>query len=286
MGDAAANVVDLGTAELIESHLLAGGHADHLGAGDEHVAQVLDHEDEVGDRRRVDRPAGAGTGDDRNLGHHPGRLDIAIKDVGVAGQADHAFLDSRAARVVDPDAGTAGTHGKIHDLADLLGEHLAQRAPEDAGVVGEDEDLAPVHGAVAGDHAIAGNFLVTHAKRLGPMHGEGVQLGKRTAVEQQLDALARGQLAFRMLLVVRVAPAMHRIVLALTEEIDLALRGRGGRRDRLVTHGWSPSLSYAPPDETRRRPRARRRTLLLWWHRPRAPLAPGAAGSPFPGPIA
>jgi len=58
VGDATADVVDLSAAELVEADLLTGRHPDHLRPGDEHVAEVLDHEDEIRDRRRVDGAAG------------------------------------------------------------------------------------------------------------------------------------------------------------------------------------------------------------------------------------
>ena len=40
-----------------------------------------------------------------------------------------AFLDARAARIVEPDDGAAVLHGQVHDLADLLGEDLASEPP-------------------------------------------------------------------------------------------------------------------------------------------------------------
>src|SRR5260370_25257994 len=229
VGDAATDVVALRAAELVKTDLLAGGHADHLRPGDEHVAEVLDHEDEIGDGRRVDRAAGAGTGDDRELRHHAGGLDVAVEDVGIAGQADDPVLDPGAARVVAADAGPARADGEIHDLADLLGEDLAQRAAEDARVVREEEHLAAVDGAVAGDDAVAGDLLLPHPERLGTVDGKGVELAKRPEVDEQLDPLAGGQLPFGMLLFIRVAAPVHGIVLPLAQDVDLAFRGGGGR---------------------------------------------------------
>ena len=126
VGDATLDVVDFRATELVEAHLLAGRHPDHFGAGDEHVAEVLDHEDEIRDRRRVDGAAGARAGDHRELGDDAGRLDVAVEDVGIAGEADDSLLDAGAAGVVDPDARPAGTDREIHHLADLLRKHLPQ----------------------------------------------------------------------------------------------------------------------------------------------------------------
>ena len=59
-------------AELLELHLLAGDRLDHVGAGDEHVRGLLDHEDEVGHGRGVDGAARAGPHDHRDLRDHAG----------------------------------------------------------------------------------------------------------------------------------------------------------------------------------------------------------------------
>ena len=67
---AGRGVVHVAAAELVEGHVLAGHDADHLGAGDEHVAVPVDHEDEVGDGRRVHGAAGARPRDDADLRDH------------------------------------------------------------------------------------------------------------------------------------------------------------------------------------------------------------------------
>src|SRR5258708_30765169 len=51
--------VHRGAAEFFGRDHLVGDGLHHIGAGDEHVAGVLHHEDEVGHRRRIDVAAGA-----------------------------------------------------------------------------------------------------------------------------------------------------------------------------------------------------------------------------------
>ena len=80
-----------------------GHRLHHVGAGDEHVRRVLDHEHEVGHGRRVDGAAGARPHHERDLRDDARRLDVAPEDLRVARQRDDALLDPRAARVVDPD---------------------------------------------------------------------------------------------------------------------------------------------------------------------------------------
>ena len=67
---------------------------------------------------------------------------------------DDALLDAGAGAVVEADQRDADRGGQVHDLVDLLGEHLAQRPAEDGEVLAEDAHLAAVDGAEAGDDAV------------------------------------------------------------------------------------------------------------------------------------
>ena len=71
MRDAALGVVGHRAAELLLRHLLQGHGADDVRPGDEHVAGLVHHHREVGDRRRVDGASGARPHDGGYLGHHP-----------------------------------------------------------------------------------------------------------------------------------------------------------------------------------------------------------------------
>ena len=115
-----------------------------FGAGHEHVARALHHDREVGDGGRVDRAAGAWPRITRDLRHDPGRQHVAQEDVGVAAERDDALLDPRAAGIVQADDRGADLHRQVHDLADLLGVRLRERAAEDREVLAEDEDRAAV----------------------------------------------------------------------------------------------------------------------------------------------
>ena len=114
-------VVHHGAAELFFGHLLGRDRLDDVRTGDEHVARVLDHPDEVGDRRAVDRAAGAGAEDRRDLRDDTARERVAEEDVGVPSETLDTLLDARATRVVEADHRSACPHGEVHDLADLLG---------------------------------------------------------------------------------------------------------------------------------------------------------------------
>ena len=89
----------------------------------------------------------------------------------------------------------------------------------------EDEQFPAIDRAVAGHDTIAGDLLFAHAEGLGPVYREGVELGERAWIDEELDPLARGQLPLRVLLVIGIATAMHGVVLSLTQDVDLAFGG-------------------------------------------------------------
>ena len=184
-----------GAAELLGGDDLVGDGLHHVGPGDEHVARVLHHEDEVGHGRRIDVAAGAGAHDDGDLRDHAGRNDVAAEHVGIARECGDALLDARAAGVIEPDDRRPRLHRHVLDLDDLLRMGLRQRAAEHGKILGEDEGLAAVDGAPAGDDAVAGHLVLLHAELGRAVLDEHVELLERALVEQKLDALARGQFA-------------------------------------------------------------------------------------------
>ena len=127
-------------AELFLRHLFVRHGADDVRAGDEHVAGLLHHQDEVGDGGRVDGAAGARSHDRGDLRHDARGERVAEKDVGVAAEGDDAFLDARAAGVVEADDRRAVLHRQVHDLHDLRGVRFGERAAEDGEVLRERVD--------------------------------------------------------------------------------------------------------------------------------------------------
>ena len=144
---------------------------------------------------RVHRAAGARAHDGGDLRNHARGERVAQEDVGVAAERRHAFLDPRAPRVVEADDRRAELHRQVHDLHDLGGVGLRQRAAEDGEVLREGEHLAAVDQAVAADDAVAGHDLVGHAEVETAVGDELVELFERARIEQQIDPLASGQLA-------------------------------------------------------------------------------------------
>ena len=141
---AADGVVGLRAAQTFLGDVLMRDGLDDVGAGDEHVAGVLHHEDEVGERGRVDRSAGAGAHDGGDLRDHAAGQGVAEEDIGVTGQREDAFLNAGAAGIVQADDGRAGLERQVHDLDDLLRVGFRERTSEYGEILREDEGQAAV----------------------------------------------------------------------------------------------------------------------------------------------
>ena len=195
MGGAALRVVGHRPAELVLRHLLVGDRANDVGPGDEHVARPLDHHREVGDGRRIDGSTGARPHDGRELRDDAGSERVAQEDVRVAGQRGDALLDPGAPRIVQSDDRRAVVHRQIHELDDLRGVGLGQRPAEHREVLRERVHEATLDLAVARDHPVARDELRLHAEVAAAVGHELVDLAERPGVEEEVDSLARGQLA-------------------------------------------------------------------------------------------
>ena len=185
--------------ERLRVDLLMGHGLHDVGAGDEHVARALDHHGEVRHRRRVDSAAGARSEDDRDLRHDARRQDVAQEDLRVPAEGRDAFLDSRPAGIVEADDRRADLHREVHDLADLLGIRLRERPAEDREVLAEDEHQPPVDRAVSGDDAVAEEELLVEPELRRAVGDERVQLDERARVQEEVQSLARRELAPRVL---------------------------------------------------------------------------------------
>ncbi len=308
MRDATSLVVHVRAAELFEGHLLAGGHLDDVRPGDEHVSDLAHHEDEVGHRRRVHGAARARTDDQRELRDDTACLDVAVENLRVPRQRDDSLLDARTTGVVDADARAPGAQREIHDLGDLLGEHLAERASEHRRVVAEHEHLASADRSPARDDPVAADPAVAHVEVCRAMEREHVELGEGARVEETVNALTRGELALRVLRALRRATAMHGVIATLAQHVDLLVRATtravhrrririertgcrrtiqrvaranggntltrlSGHAVRLPGRNVAFEVTRSPRDGGRQRLRAARRTPRRPWHARRARCA-------------
>jgi hypothetical protein len=233
--DAAVVHLGLNPAQLLVRDVLARDLLDHLGAGDEEPSRLLDHDDEVGQGRRVGGSARAGPGHDGDLGHDARELDVAEEDPPVAGQGVDALLDPCSAAVVDEHEGSAALQGQVHHLADLVRVHLADGAAGHGEVLGGGEDLAALDGPRHADDSFSRQLLALHAEGGAAMSGIQEELLGGLGVEEQSQALARGALASGPLFGdAGLAAALAQSLSGLAQAFDSLL----GAHVRLPALGW------------------------------------------------
>ena len=200
MGHAAAHLVDVGATQVLDRDHLAGDGLDDVRAGQEHGARAAGHDHEVGQGRGVDRAAGTRSEDHRQLRDDPRRQHVADEDLPVGREAGDALLDPRATRVVQPDQRHPALEGEILDAADLVRLDARERTAEHREVLREDRDTAAVDLAEAGHDAVARVALLGQAEIGLVVCRERAHLLERTLIDEEVQTLAGGQLASRVLL--------------------------------------------------------------------------------------
>ena len=193
--NAAGRVVRRGAAQLFLRDVFVHDGLDDIRPGHKHAARSFDHDNEVRDGWRIDRAPGAGAHDGGNLRHHARGQRVAQENVGVASERSDAFLDARAAGIVQADDRRADLHGQVHDLRNLGRVRLAQRAAEHGEVLRESVCRASVDSSIAGQNAVAGHALLREPEFLGAVDHQFVGLFERPFVKEQLQPLARGNFA-------------------------------------------------------------------------------------------
>ncbi len=190
-----SGVVGHGAAELLLRDFLVRDGLDDVRAGDKHIGGLAGHEDEVGDGRGIDRAAGASPHDGADLRDDAARQGVAQEDVRIARERHHAFLNARAAGIVQADQRRSIAHRQVHDFANLQGVGFGKRAAEDGEVLREDVHEPALDAAEPGDEAVAGRPLGLHAEVRAAVGDELVELFEAAFIEEQVDALARGELS-------------------------------------------------------------------------------------------
>ncbi len=266
MRDAGSFVVRSRAAQLVFGDFFMRHRLDHVRPGDEHVRGLVDHQNEVGDRRRIHGAARARPHDGRDLRHHAAVERVAQKNVGVAGQRHHAFLNASAARVIQADDRRAHLGGQVHDLHDLAGVRFGERSAEHREVLREHKDQPAFDAAVTGDEPVAVKLLLRHAEVAAAVGDQLVGLFERAFIEQELDALARRHLAFFMLLLAALlASALFGQVVALFQFFQLLFEVHGapiiGDLDKAVGNVLLSDSRLLPQEYNR--PHARRSMFLV-----------------------
>ena len=154
--------LSIGTAKLLHRNVLAGNRLYDSRTGNKHLACPLDHKGEVGKRRCVNRTARARTHYNGNLRNYARCKRASRENLAEAGKSRNSLLDSRAARIVHRDNRCAHLNRHIHNLADFLRVHLAERAADYGEILRIYKHKSAVNRAVAGHNPLRGRLCLRH----------------------------------------------------------------------------------------------------------------------------
>jgi len=148
-----------GSAQCFVVHDFIGNRFDHFRSGDVHVPHALGHDDKVLQGGRVNAAAGAGSHNNADLRHHTRSLNVAVEYLAIGIQAVDAFLDARAAAVIDANHGHAGVHRQVHHTGNLLTSDFAKRAAHYGEILRVNADFSAVDGAKASDKTVTRDLV-------------------------------------------------------------------------------------------------------------------------------
>ena len=176
-----------GAAQFFGRHFFGRDRLDDGRARDEHLARVLDHEDEIRDGWAVDGAARTRSHDDRDLRDNARGGRIAEEDAAKARERIDALLDAGTTRIVDADARRTHLECEALHLPDLVGVLLAEAAARDREVLRIGVDQTAVDRAVARDDAVARHVLLVHAEVRAAVFDEHIELDERILVKELLE---------------------------------------------------------------------------------------------------
>ena len=149
---------------------------------------------------RIDRPARARPHDQRKLRHHAAGQHIALEHLGIAAERCDAFLNARAARIIQADHRRADLHRRVHHLADLHRVAFRHGAAEHGEILREDIDQPAVDRAAAGHHAVAGDASVRGMPKSTQLCSTYMSISSKLPSSSRIvEPFARGQLALGVL---------------------------------------------------------------------------------------
>ncbi len=178
------------SAQVLRAHHLTQNRLHHIGTRDEHLRNVIHHEDKVRQCRRIHRPTGTRSQNHRQLRNHARSLRIAEENLPVTRQRVHTLLDTRSARIVDTDDRNPHLDGMVHNLRNLTRVHQSQRTACHRKILCINSNRFSVYGTGTDNDTISVENLLVHTEIFRLVLYKNIVFMERTLIQDTFDTLA------------------------------------------------------------------------------------------------
>jgi len=193
-------MMNVAAAQRFEVNFFVGDGFHHIGSGDEHERLLFEHENKISDGRGIHRAPCTGSKDEGDLGNDARSACILQEDFAVGRQRINAFLNTRAAGIIHTNQGGAVFNCQFHQFGYFQTMGFAQRTAENGEILGVEVYQTPVDLAPASYDAVGERMILGHIESSAAVGNENIHFVEGAGVQQGVDALARTQLSFFVLI--------------------------------------------------------------------------------------
>ena len=179
----------------------------HIWASNKHIAAVLNHKNKIGYSWGIHGTTSTGPHHHTDLWDHATGHNIALEYLSIATKGGNTLLNTGTTRIIETNNWCAYFHGLIHKLADFFCVGLRERAAKDSKVLAKYKYQTAINSAITNHHPIARHMLLIHIKVGAAMLNKHIPFFKAALIEQKVEPLASGKLAFGMLGINAFLPA-------------------------------------------------------------------------------
>ena len=152
------------TTELFSRNFFRRNGFNNGRTGDEHLAGVFNHVNEVCQSRRINGTACAWSHDYGNLRNYAGSIGISLENSAVTGKCVNGFLNTSPAGIIDTNARSTHFQGHFLYFPDFFSVHFAKGTTFYSEVLSVSIHQTAVYSTVTCDNAFSRQVFLFLAK--------------------------------------------------------------------------------------------------------------------------
>jgi len=188
-----------GTTQILHGDFFTNNRLDDLGTCDEHLGDLIHHENKVGQCGRINGTSRTGAQNHRDLGDDSGADGVSEEDFTITGKRVDSFLNAGTPGVIDANEGHLHLQGMVHDFGDFPGMHQAQRPTGNRKVLSKNTYMSSVNSSGTGDNTVTVELNFIHVKIPCIVLHKHIILRKGPFIQNGCNPVACGQLTHREL---------------------------------------------------------------------------------------